>query len=433
MAKPHFRRTADGATVLMHDGIQNAMTRLGTTYDKGAQNRHHFAEMGDSEISAAYHSSWLARQIVEVPVDDATRKWREWSGADSDEVIEAERQFAVQYKVHDAFRRARLFGGAGILIGAGPDDLLEPLDVEQIGKDDLRYLTVLDREDLTSGEIELDPTEALFGKPQYYRMRTNRGDNLEVHPSRLAIFQGHKRSRRGERGLTRYSIGWDMSVLQAVIEAVRGHDASMASLLALLSDAKTDVMKIPDLAKKVIDPNYEDMLVKRMEVAQMLRSIHRREALDAEEDLQSTTYAFSGMGEVIDRFMQVASAAADIPMTRLFGMSPKGLNTTGEGDLANYYDNVESRQRNELGPAIWALDEVMIRSALGDRPDDLKYDWRPLRNMTEKEEAEIANRNADSLAKLVGLDIFDIGELVPAVSDQFASLGITAKVEETIS
>ena len=53
--------------------------------------------------------------------------------------------------------------------------------------------------------------------------------------------------------------------------------------------------------------------------------------------------------------------------------------------------------------------------------------------MTEKEEAEIANKNADSLAKLVGLDIFDIGELVPAVSDQFASLGITAQVDETIS
>jgi len=40
--------------------------------------------------------------------------------------------------------------------------------------------------------------------------------------------------------------------------------------------------------------------------------------------------------------MQLASGAADIPMTRLLGQSPAGMNATGDGDMRNYYDRIEA-------------------------------------------------------------------------------------------
>ena len=35
--------------------------------------------------------------------------------------------------------------------------------------------------------------------------------------------------------------------------------------------------------------------------------------------------------------MDVAGAASDHPVTKLFGRSPAGLNATGEADMQNYY------------------------------------------------------------------------------------------------
>jgi hypothetical protein len=39
----------------------------------------------------------------------------------------------------------------------------------------------------------------------------------------------------------------------------------------------------------------------------------------------------------------------------------------GESDIRNYYDHLSSVQRNDLGPRIKVLDEIVIRSVLGSR------------------------------------------------------------------
>jgi phage-related protein (TIGR01555 family) len=78
--------------------------------------------------------------------------------------------------------------------------------------------------------------------------------------------------------------------------------------------------------------------------------------------------SFAQLPELIRQYLQIASAAADIPITRMLGESPGGLNSTGDADLRNYYDNVSARQKTELAPALNRLDEIIIRSALGARP-----------------------------------------------------------------
>jgi len=57
-------------------------------------------------------------------------------------------------------------------------------------------------------------------------------------------------------------------------------------------------------------------------------------------------------------------------------------------------------QTIDLGPTISPLDECMFRSALGDRPGELFYEWNPLYQMTEKEAAEVENTFADAATKL---------------------------------
>src|SRR5690606_63082 len=112
-----------------------------------------------AQIINAYRSAWLPRKIVDVPAFDSVRAWRDWQAeGDQIEAIEAEeKRHNVKGKVLEARIKARLWGGAAIMIGTGDENLADELNVAGIGRDGLKYLTVLSRRQLTAGEIERDP------------------------------------------------------------------------------------------------------------------------------------------------------------------------------------------------------------------------------------------------------------------------------------
>jgi hypothetical protein len=46
--------------------------------------------------------------------------------------------------------------------------------------------------------------------------------------------------------------------------------------------------------------------------------------------------------------MDVVAGAADIPLTRLLGQSPRGLQSTGDGEERDYHSMIKARQSGEL-------------------------------------------------------------------------------------
>lgn len=76
MQKPHYRRTADGRTIEISDGLQNALANINTPRDKASGSVYRFVRYSDAELVAAYRSAWLPRKIVDIPAQDATRRWR---------------------------------------------------------------------------------------------------------------------------------------------------------------------------------------------------------------------------------------------------------------------------------------------------------------------------------------------------------------------
>lgn len=400
---------------LFKDSMRNVITRLGSGVDKGAANRHYYNELSNDELRTVYASSWTAKQIVDIPVEDATKKWRSWGGdeAEAAKIATLERTMGVQSKVVQGFTRARLYGGSALFIGAGSDVFEDPLLIEDVDK--LHFLTPLTRLDLTAEKIETDLTSEFFGQPSMYSVQTGLGQKVRIHPSRLVIFRGFDVLDQSRFSLSGRDINWGMSVLHPAIEPIRQYDACMASVNSLVSEAKTDVIKIKDLTKNLKNKGYEDNLTKRMQVARDLKGIHGILALDGEEEYESSTYSFSGFGDVIDRMMVATAGASDIPVTRLFGMSPGGLNATGEGDLTNYYDGVSSLQSNYLSPALWVLDQVLAKAATASE-DISKFqpEWRPIKKMTEKEISENNERNAKTVKTLTETRLFDEQALAEA-------------------
>ena len=89
--------------------------------------------------------------------------------------------------------------------------------------------------------------------------------------------------------------------------------------------------------------------------------------------------------------------ASHYPMTKLFGRSPSGLNATGESDLQNYYDYVNSQREAKLRPALERLLPVIAMSAWGMVPNNLEIDFPPLWSPTAKEVAEIAKAKMETV------------------------------------
>ena len=406
---------------IVRDGLASAIAGLGTERDKAASVYYTDPVIDLQQLVAAYRTSWLPRKIIDIPALDSCRAWRSWQAKNAQiEKIEAEEtRLAVQGKVLEARKKARLFGGAALYFDLG-DDASQPLDAEKVRAGGVRFLTVLTPRQLQPGEIETDPLSPLYGRPRDYTIVNGASAQPKVHPSRLAIFIGNEMPDKDiTSGAT---FAWGDSVLISVMEAVKQADATSANIASLVFEANVDVITMEGLMAYVGTPDGERKVMDRYRIAATGKSINRMLILDGKEKYERKSASFTNLPELMDRFFQNVSGAADIPMTRLFGQSPGGLNASGESDLRNYYDRIASGQTLEMQPALSNLDACLIRSALGTRDPNIHYVWNPLWQMSEKERAEIFKAKSDAARTIAGKGGME-SPLMPveALSDAFVA------------
>ena len=409
----------------IRDGMENLVSGMGTSRDKGSQATYTIAEQhAPHELRTAYEASALIQRAIDMPAEDSCREWREWQ-ADSVEIsnIEAEEQrLGVQAKVFEARRLARLYGGSALLIGTGASDPMEPLDPETVAKGGIKYLTVLTRYEITGQDYELDVTSPYYKQPKFWTVVAADGQMINLHPSRLVLFHGLA-PLRDLGGVS--TDGWGRSSLPGMLDALKRVDEIAYNVNSLSYEAKVDVIKIPDLMRNLQQRGiaFEQEVIKRIKLASQAKGINGTLILDALEEYEQKTLSFSGLEAVIDKFMQLASAAVGIPMTLFFMISPGGLSATGESDTRAYYDKVKVEQSLRMGPAMSILDECLIRSALGDRPDDVHYRWKPLWQPTAKERVETAKIAAEAMARTVDAGMVPEEVAGRAVSNNFTESG----------
>jgi phage-related protein (TIGR01555 family) len=133
--------------------------------------------------------------------------------------------------------------------------------------------------------------------------------------------------------------------------------------------------------------------MRRVEVMDLTRSAFRSQYFDTEEDFTRDVINFTGIPQILHILFMLLSADTGYPITRLFGISPAGMNATGESDMRNYYDGVRSLQNTEAYPIILRIVRI-IRDWKGlEKEPYIKF--LPLQTMTEKETAELEKTKAD--------------------------------------
>ena len=353
------------------DGLVNVMTGLGTSKSKRSNNQWVYGLINAwQHLEAAYQDNWIAQRIVDIPAEDATREWRRIKSDGAEEIESVEQQLNVMNHVMEALCWSRLYGGAAILM-VTDQDMERPLNPSRIGRGGLKKLVVFDRWDLSSDSINSwDILADNYLQPEYYRIR---GGKQRIHHTHFARFHGRRLPRRWQE----HTLGWGDSYLRSVIEDVADMVAAKGGIAELMQEANVDVIKRNGLTDDLAS-DQDNAIIKRYELFSTMKSSIQMALLDDSETMERQTLNLSGVAPIIEQFMVWISAASQIPVTKLFGTSAKGLNATGEGDERNYHQMIRTIQSCLLTEPMRTLDEVMVRSALGSFPASFDYEWNPL-------------------------------------------------------
>lgn len=400
------------------DSWKNALTGLGTLARDKVLSAEFVvdAELEPKVLASFYASNDMAAKIIRKPVYEAVRPGFEVSvdtdedGSELDSIQLGDS--VVSYlddnmaftKLVKAWVWGRLLGGGGLYVVAndGVDQSL-PLQMDRI--QNIVGYQVLELEEMNVESHYDDPMVPRFGEPETFRVAPiNRTGSTSakvgaiVHESRIIRFEGEERPRTLARTSTH---GWGgNSVLQRVYNPLRAFDTFWQALTHLCQDAPQGVFKLQGLIAAVAG-GQEELLGKRMQIVDMSRSVSRALMLDAEmEEFERLPHNLGGLEKIADSFAQRLAAAADMPVTLLMGKSPGGLNATGESDERQWYDYVAQTRESDFQPQLERLLTIVMSVQDGPTggkvPDDWAIKWKPLRQMTEAEIAELRKKTAET-------------------------------------
>lgn len=396
------------------DAFQNALARLGvgmpnllegTTYPMTRLTRDF------NLLNSLYRSHWVVRRIVDTIPQDMCKNWIQVTSKISPELLEKavaeDRRAQLSRKILKGLRWGRLYGGAiGIMLIKGQgDDLSEPLDLERVMPGDFQGIMIMDRWNgcYPSTEVCNDISDPEFGMPDYYYVSDPETQaNVYIHHSRILRFEGLELPF-WESQAEQY---WGASIIEIIFDELKKRDNVSWNIAQLTFMAQLRVMKMKDMDQLVstLDPEAVKEIYSTIQMQNWLMSSSGMQLLGSDDDFVTHQYTFGGVADVYEQFMLDVAGAAEIPVTKLFGRSPAGLNATGESDLQNYYDMIEEKQESILRPILDKVMPVHAMSSWGFIPDDLDYKFNPVQRTTQEKLAQIVQQRSSAV-----LDAYNAG------------------------
>lgn len=420
------------------DSFQNLLARVGLGAGSIADGSNYsFSPISRNrlQLEFAYRSSWLAGKAVDAFADDMTR---EGASIASDcepeelEAIEAEAsRLDIWGKLNSTTKWSRLYGGAIAVMLIDGQNVSTPFDPSRVGKGQFKGLLVLDRwliqpslEDLVT---EYGPD---FGTPRFYTVVADAMAlvNQKIHYSRVLRLDGIELpywQRIAENG-------WGQSVLERLWDRLVAFDSATEGTSQLVYKAHLRTYKVKGL-REIIGAGGKalDGLVSQIDFIRRFQSNEGLTLMDGEDEFDTNSYSFAGLNDVLLQFGQQLSGAMDIPLVRLFGQSPAGLNATGESDLRNYYDTIKQQQEARLRRPCENIYKALWRSTHGtDLPEQFAVEFNPLWQTSDAEKAEIASKVTDSVTRASDSGLIDRHTALKELQQQSQVTGIFSNITD---
>lgn len=400
-------RRSHAAREVRRDGYQNMLNKYGTKNDVSENYRFVSDEpVADVELTLNYEGNGLFARIIDIPADEAVSSGFTYGISDTDIenfINNSLDELNFEEKAATAIKWSRLYGGALLvmLIDDG-GELTDPVNWDGIrGIDELM---VFERPLVTPDYASIYQhgpdrgSRSKFGMPEFYDISPVYGTAFRVHESRCLLFKNGILPSSTTRTEYRF---FGMPEYERVHRALQETVTSHGNGVKLLDRAVQAVYKIKGLATLLNTDVGENTVIRRLRLIDMAKGIINSIAIDADgEDYDYKTVTFSGVKDIVDSTCNMLSAVTNIPQTKLFGRSPAGENSTGEGDMENFYKFVERIQKLNLKNNLRTLIDIILiagkaKGRYAEIPDyTLKFN--PLWSLSEKEQADVDKTRADT-------------------------------------
>lgn len=446
MSKRKRRRTLDKAPEPQPirsralDAFSNVLARLGAGTPNLLEGTEYSLQRMSHDfntLNALYRESWIVRRIIDVIPADMLKNWITiTSGLDPD--VEKRLSLTLRRtqlidKLKRGMQWGRLYGGAlGVMLVKHQGyDLSQALQLDWIMPGDFAGLLIFDRWNGVNPSSELieDISDPDYGYPKYYTVTDPAGGgSVKIHHSRVIRFTGNTLPFWEEIA----EMQWGASVVESIFDELRKRDNVSWNIAQLTFMANIRVLKMQDLGQLLAATDNESQaeLLRTLEAQNMLLNNMGMQVMDAADGLETHQYTFGGLADCYQQFIMDISGAAEIPVTRLFGRSPSGLNATGESDLQNYYDMIAEKQESYLRPILNKVLPPFIISTLGSLPDDFDFEFDPVAEPSDKERADLAKCGTDNVVAAYNAGLISQRTALKELKQQSERTGVWTNITD---
>ncbi len=381
-------------------GTNNQSSASGYQFDFISRNR--------IQLEAMYRSSWIVGAVVDCIADDMTRAGvtiaSDLKPRDGSLLDQAFDSLCIWDALNDNLKWSRLYGGSvGVLLIDG-QDMKTPLKLDSIGIGQFKGLLILDRwlvqPSLENLVTDLGPD---MGLPKYYDVVADSMalKRQTIHHSRVIRMDGVTLPywQRISENL------WGQSVIERLFDRLIAFDSTTQGASQLVYKAHLRTYGVEKLREIIATGGKAlDGLVKQIEMIRRFQSNEGITLMDTSDTFEVHPYSFAGLSDVLLQIGQQLAGAAETPLTRLFGQSPAGLSSSGDGEMKQYHEGIKAKCERRLRVPVTRLIDVMGRSLFGRMPEGWSFAFNSLQTISDTEKSDISQKTTTSI-----LQAFDSG------------------------
>lgn len=360
------------------------------------------------------------RKMSEVIAKEMTRKWvklQTTGDGDKSEKIAQLEKAMKRYNLRALFRKAAeqdgFFGRsqiyidvktpAGVAASTQPDELKTPL---------IRASAKIKRGSLTGFKV-IEPiwtTPYLYNsddpmRPDFFRPTSWFVMGKQVHSTRLLNFVSREVPDMLKPS---YNFG-GLSLSQIAIPYVDNWLRTRQSVSDLISAFSIPVLKTNLMS--VLNGGTGTDVFQRLQLFNQMRNNRGAWAINSGdpnaggEEFQLFNVPLSGLDALQAQSQEQMASVSNIPLVKLLGITPAGLNANSDGEIRVFYDFIGSMQEDLFSQNLQRALEVIQLSEFGEIDPDITFMFVPLYQLDDLQKAQIRKSDADTDAVLTGAGI----------------------------
>lgn len=344
------------------------------------------------------------RYLAEVTATEMTREWIEIKSVATDDEGNEERinelvDFMKKLDVQGHFRRLAeldyFFGRAHLYLDTGQTDDIDELKTPiGNGLDEATDTKGVKLKALKTVEpIWCYPADYISNDPlkqNWYNPQSWFALGKEVHGTRLLTFVG----REVPDMLKPSFMFGGLSMSQMAMTTVNNWLRARKSVSDIMYKYSVNILKT-DMNATGQDGGIT--VVQRANLISQFLNNNGILLLDMQdEDFINVSSPLSGLDQLQAQAQEHLSAVSRIPLVKLTGISPAGLNASSEGEIQVWYEWIKAYQEKFFGKHLETV-IAFCQKTLWDKVDpDIVWEFKPLKSLSAKEMAELQKLKAET-------------------------------------